>query len=162
MALAALGLVALAAVSIWWVGRAQAGLAEGARVYAADCASCHGARLEGQPNWWRPGPDGMLPAPPHDASGHTWQHTDAELYDLIAHSVVNVAPKSYRTAMPAYAGTLGPADIRAVIDFIKSQWPPGVRAYQASLNAGKPDYASLGPDWVFPPTCLPHSRAGGG
>jgi mono/diheme cytochrome c family protein len=28
-------------------------LAVGARVYAENCASCHGANLEGQPNWRR-------------------------------------------------------------------------------------------------------------
>jgi hypothetical protein len=25
-------------------------------------------------------PDGKLPAPPHDASGHTWHHADAQLF----------------------------------------------------------------------------------
>ncbi|MGP3699899.1 c-type cytochrome, partial [Rhodobacter sp. NSM] len=40
-------------------------LALGQRVYAAECASCHGANLEGQANWREPGPDGRYPAPPH-------------------------------------------------------------------------------------------------
>lgn len=43
----------------------------GARIYAQQCAACHGARSEGQPSWRDRGPDGLLPAPPHDASGHT-------------------------------------------------------------------------------------------
>ena len=43
----------------------------GARIYAQQCAACHGARGEGQPSWRDRGPDGLLPAPPHDASGHT-------------------------------------------------------------------------------------------
>ena len=46
-------------------------LAQGQRVYVAHCAACHGAQLESQPNWRERGPDGRLPAPPHDASGHT-------------------------------------------------------------------------------------------
>ena len=30
----------------------------GKTVYASYCAACHGAQLEGQPDWRRPGPDG--------------------------------------------------------------------------------------------------------
>ena len=54
----------------------------GQRVYAAQCAACHGAGLEGQPNWRERGPDGRLPAPPHDASGHTWHHPDELLFRI--------------------------------------------------------------------------------
>ena len=43
----------------------------GAQLYAENCASCHGANLEGQADWRSPGPDGRLPAPPHDETGHT-------------------------------------------------------------------------------------------
>ena len=52
-------------------------IALGRQVYAANCASCHGAELEGQPDWGEPLPNGRYPAPPHDASGHTWHHPDA-------------------------------------------------------------------------------------
>ena len=45
---------------------------QGQQVYLARCASCHGANLEGQPNWQQELPGGGRPAPPHDASGHTW------------------------------------------------------------------------------------------
>ena len=41
-------------------------VALGQQIYAENCASCHGANLEGQPNWRSPGPEGRLPAPPHD------------------------------------------------------------------------------------------------
>ena len=99
----------------------------------------------------------MLPAPPHDASGHTWQHPDAELYELIAHSVSGVAPPGYRTAMPAYEGQLTPAEIRAVIASIKAQWPPGVRAYQEAQNPGGTPLADLPGDWTFPTTCDIHA-----
>ena len=47
-------------------------VALGKRIYAEHCASCHGANLEGQPNWRIRKPDGRMPAPPHDSSGHTW------------------------------------------------------------------------------------------
>ena len=58
-------------------------LALGQDVYAANCASCHGADLKGQPDWQIPDDNGILPAPPHDASGHTWHHGDAMLRDYI-------------------------------------------------------------------------------
>ena len=46
-------------------------LSQGATLYAENCAACHGAELEGQPDWRSPGPDGILPALPHDNTGHT-------------------------------------------------------------------------------------------
>lgn len=51
----------------------------GKKVYDANCASCHGVKLEGEENWRERGPDGLLPAPPHDETGHTWHHPDALL-----------------------------------------------------------------------------------
>jgi mono/diheme cytochrome c family protein len=46
-------------------------IAQGERIYLAQCASCHGRELEGQPDWQSPLPNGRMPAPPHDDSGHT-------------------------------------------------------------------------------------------
>ena len=57
-------------------------LAGGRILYKEHCASCHGAKLEGQPNWRRIGKDGLLPAPPHDATGHTWQRTFGANYQI--------------------------------------------------------------------------------
>ena len=42
-------------------------VARGKVVYAEQCASCHGANLEGQPNWRHRLPNGRMPAPPHGA-----------------------------------------------------------------------------------------------
>ena len=42
--------------------------------YAHHCAACHGAAVDGAPDWQRPGPDRRLPAPPHDETGHSWHH----------------------------------------------------------------------------------------
>ena len=46
-------------------------IADGEILYATHCASCHGVRLEGQPEWRVRLANGLLPARPHDASGHT-------------------------------------------------------------------------------------------
>lgn len=48
-------------------------VAQGRSVYAENCASCYGRDLEGQENWRSRDADGMLPAPPHDVTGHTWR-----------------------------------------------------------------------------------------
>jgi len=43
----------------------------GRAVYEQHCASCHGAMAEGAPNWQVRDANGELPAPPHNAEGHT-------------------------------------------------------------------------------------------
>jgi len=79
----------------------------GARIYAQQCAACHGARSEGQPSWRVRGPDGLLPAPPHDASGHTWHHPDEQLFAITKHGLAQLINQpDYRTAMPIYDGVL--------------------------------------------------------
>jgi mono/diheme cytochrome c family protein len=41
----------------------------GKMIYAEHCASCHGANLEGQPDWQHRLPNGRMPAPPHARQG---------------------------------------------------------------------------------------------
>jgi mono/diheme cytochrome c family protein len=107
----------------------------GQQVYAAQCGACHGARLEGQPNWRERGPDGKLPAPPHDASGHTWHHPDELLFRITKLGVAKAANlKDYASAMPAYEGTLSDEEIVAVLSWIKSQWPADIRSRHDELN----------------------------
>ena len=111
----------------------------GRRIYVAQCAACHGARLEGQPDWRRRGPDGRLPAPPHDRSGHTWHHPDETLFRITKHGVAEVAQmKDYATAMPVYDGVLSDEEIVAVLSWIKAQWPADIRARHDGLNRSPP------------------------
>jgi mono/diheme cytochrome c family protein len=108
----------------------------GQKVYAAQCAACHGQRLEGQPNWRERGADGRLPAPPHDASGHTWHHPDEVLFRITKYGVAKAANlKNYESAMPAYEGRLSDEEIVAVLSWIKSTWPPEIRARVDRINA---------------------------
>jgi S-disulfanyl-L-cysteine oxidoreductase SoxD len=110
-------------------------LAQGQRFYVAHCAACHGAQLEGQPNWRERGPDGRLPAPPHDASGHTWHHPDEMLIRITKEGVAKVAQlKDYVSAMPVYEGVLSDDEIVAVLSWIKSQWPADIRAKHDQIN----------------------------
>ena len=110
-------------------------LALGQRVYAAHCASCHGVHGEGQPRWREQGPDGLLPAPPHDASGHTWHHPDEQLFAITKQGLARLINQpDYRTAMPAYDGVLSDDEIVAVLSWIKAQWPPEVRQRHDEIN----------------------------
>lgn len=110
-------------------------VARGAEVYAQECASCHGTNLEGQPNWRMRGEDGLLPAPPHDASGHTWHHDDETLFILTKYGLAGLTQNAPPSGMPAYDGVLSDEDIVAVLSYIKSTWPDDIRAHHDALNA---------------------------
>ena len=110
-------------------------VARGSEVYSRYCAACHGARLEGQPNWRSRLPSGRLPAPPHDESGHTWHHSDKVLFAIVMDGVAEHAPEGYQSDMPGFRGTLSETDVLAVLAFIKSQWPTTVRQRHERLNA---------------------------
>ncbi len=104
-------------------------VAVGASVYQENCASCHGANLEGQPDWRSPGEDGRLPAPPHDASGHTWHHDGETLFQLTKYGVgALINDPDYASNMPIYDGVLSDDEIIAVLSYIKSTWPDDIRA----------------------------------
>lgn len=109
-------------------------LALGQDVYAANCASCHGANLEGQPDWRRRNENGRIPAPPHDASGHTWHHADRQLFTITRLGVSAIVP-GYDSDMPAFEGILSDAEIVAVLAYIKSTWPERERGFQAEVTA---------------------------
>ena len=99
------------------------------------CASCHGANLEGQANWRQRKPDGRLPAPPHDETGHTWHHPDAQLFALTKYGPANlVSQGSYESDMPGYDGVLSDAEIVAVLSYIKSTWPREIRKQHDRIN----------------------------
>lgn len=113
-------------------------LARGAGVYAAHCGSCHGARLEGQPNWKSRLPDGKRPAPPHDDSGHTWDHTDKWLFHVVESGMIPPFVRPGReSGMPAFGDKLSDAEIRAVIAYIKSQWSDETRRRRDELLASR-------------------------
>lgn len=111
-------------------------VALGKSVYERTCAACHGARLEGQPNWQDKLPTGRMPAPPHDASGHTWHHPDNILFGITKHGLIpgKYAPPGYASDMPAFGDQLTDDDIWAVLAYIKSAWPKEIRAAQAEVN----------------------------
>ncbi|MEP7057260.1 MAG: cytochrome c [Caldimonas sp.] len=108
----------------------------GAKVYQVRCAACHGVHLEGQAQWRQKNGTGQFPAPPHDASGHTWHHPDDLLFRITKYGVAKASNlKDYDSAMPAFEGVLSDAEIIAVLSWIKAQWPPEIRKHQEEVNA---------------------------
>ncbi|QYX55302.1 cytochrome c [Roseovarius sp. SCSIO 43702] len=113
-------------------------LAQGREVYAEHCASCHGVDLEGAPNWRVRNADGRLPAPPHDASGHTWHHDSAALFAITKHGVgAMIGDPDYASDMPVYAGVLSDEEIVAVLSFIRSTWPAEIREMHEQRDANR-------------------------
>ena len=105
----------------------------GNAIYAQHCAACHGANLEGQPNWQKPLPNGHWPAPPHDRTGHTWHHPDKVLFDVTKYGIQAMVPDR-ESDMAPFKDVLSDGDIWAVISFIESTWPTEIRERQRRMN----------------------------
>ena len=114
------------------------GLVSGKTLYADNCASCHGAKLEGQPNWRAPNADGVLPAPPHDATGHTWHHENDLLFEYTKLGGKGVLEArgiaDFNSGMPAFDGVISDEDIWNILAFIRSTWPKRQQQFQENLN----------------------------
>jgi mono/diheme cytochrome c family protein len=109
-------------------------VARGGQIYKQNCAVCHGEKLEGQPNWRIRMPNGRLPAPPHDDSGHTWHHPLGVLFNITKNGLVPPhAPKGYESDMPAFGSKLSDDDIRAVLAYIASHWSDEVWAARREM-----------------------------
>lgn len=118
---------------------ADAGLVGlGREIYAANCAACHGANLEGQPNWRSRLPGGALPAPPHDETGHTWHHPDRQLFSITKCGGAYAAPKSFVSAMPGFGDSLSDREILASLAYIESRWPAPIRQRQDRASRQNP------------------------
>lgn len=118
----------------WGVSRNAAAIAVGARLYAENCADCHGVNLEGQPDWKIPNEDGMLPPPPHDETGHTWHHGDELLFNYTKMGGAALALEGFTSGMPGFAETLTDSEIRDILAFIKSTWPEDIQQMQAARS----------------------------
>jgi len=105
-------------------------LARGEQLFKQNCASCHGDRAQGAPNWEKPGPDGKYPAPPLDGSAHAWHHPRVALIQVIKQGTQKIGGN-----MPAWQGKLSDSDIDAVIAYFQSLWPDEIYAAWARIDA---------------------------
>lgn len=146
VAAVAAAIASVALVAFWWTGGGSGSeaalvmpegldLAQGEVLYGENCASCHGANLEGQPDWQSPGPDGRLPAPPHDETGHTWHHPDSVLFQytkLGGRETLALQGIEFDSGMPGFSGQLSDQEIWTILAYIRSTWPERARAAQAA------------------------------
>ncbi len=121
-------------------------LAAGQAIFAANCAVCHGAGGEGQPDWHIKKDDGTLPAPPLNGEGHTWHHADGLLYRIVSQGgAISEGPDvpGFKSAMPAFGETLTREEIISVLNYIKSLWGDkvkvGLSIREAQASASRDD-----------------------
>lgn len=105
--------------------------AAGRMLYAAYCAGCHGM------------PDGSSAAtnvsgkapPLHDETGHTWQHPDYALFQLVRDgvAVANCVPVDPEL-MPKFKGIVSDSELVAILSYIKSTWPDAIRKDHDQVN----------------------------
>ena len=81
-----------------------------------------------------PLPSGRLPAPPPDATGHTWHHPDDVLFRIVKEGTAAVVGDGYASDMPGFGEVLGHEEINAVLAYIRSTWPDRERAYQREVT----------------------------
>ena len=123
-----------------WAGHQFEGrdLMLGETLYGAHCASCHGVNLEGQPNWTVADENGVLPAPPHDETGHTWHHDNQLLFDYTflggQAALARRGVTGFTSGMPGFEAVLTEAEVWSILAYIQSTWPEQVQAIQASRN----------------------------
>ena len=91
---------------------------EGLALYAANCQVCHGDR-EGE------GATGG--APPHNGTGHTWHHPDAQLVDWVLNG-------KFPGAMPSFEARLTEEQIDTILSYIRSWWSTEQRETQADVS----------------------------
>ena len=87
-------------------------------------------------DWRSQKPDGTYPAPPHDAEGHTWHHSDSLLfrYTKLGGSEALRDVSGFRSGMPGFGDTLSDQEIWDVLAYIKSHWPEEMQEYQRAVT----------------------------
>ena len=95
----------------------------GAKVYASNCAVCHGARGEATADWRRRESDGSFPPPPLNGTAHTWHHP----FGILARQIKFGAPGG-GGKMPIFQGKLTDEEIINVIAWFQNLWPDDIYA----------------------------------
>ncbi len=113
-------------------------LENGKQLYLQHCSSCHGEKLEGEPNWRTPKPDGVLPAPPHDETGHTWHHDNQLLFNYTKYgglaTFAAMGVTDIKSGMEGFGQVLEDDEIWNILGYIRSTWPARVQQIQDSRN----------------------------
>ena len=94
---------------------------QGNRIYAESFQVCHGDASTGR--------GGVLNAPIHGPTGHTWHHADGQIKEIIL-GTFDFPGKT----MPAFADVLGDEDIDALLAYFKSNWDREQLEWQAEVS----------------------------
>ncbi len=104
-------------------------IARGQRLYQSNCASCHGGSQGGNASDY---------PPRHNAVGHTWQHADCDLEQIVRNGPApSEAGRFFAPGlqMPAFRDRLTDDEIGDVLAYIKTFWTDDQRAAQAATTA---------------------------
>ena len=104
---------------------AATAIVHGAKLFAAHCATCHGAEGRGD----GPAAQSLTRRPADLTAEHFWAHSDGELYWYISHGF---SSPDGRVTMPAFAGVLSTAARWDLIDYLRAQTRAKACANQAS------------------------------
>jgi len=115
-----------------WYTEAQ--VQAGARVFAANCAVCHGDRAQAEDTWRQRLPDGKFPPPPLNGTAHAWHHPLFELREIIKYGSDPALGN-----MPAWGHILSDAEIDAAIAWFQSLWPHEVYEAWREIDARRQD-----------------------
>lgn len=107
-------------------------LERGREIYAGNCAACHGAGGEGQPDWQVRDSMGFYPAPPLNADGHAWHHPLSEMLKTL-----DTGGGPNGGTMPSFIDVLDDDGKRAVLAYVQSLWPDATYEQWAAIDAGK-------------------------
>lgn len=112
---------------------ANPNLQAGQTTYNLRCAHCHGYAGEGQllstvPNTQQLG---LHTVPPHDATGHSWQHPSQLIEQVILNGIEN--PLEHYP-MPSFAGVVTQEEIDQLIDYMRLWWTDDQRAWQVQVT----------------------------
>lgn len=98
----------------------------GKALYYTHCASCHGENLQGQPKWNTSlDEDGHNYAPPLNGTGHTWHHSEEQLYNIIRYGL-KFYNDNYKGKMKGN-DQLNDEDVWSILEYIKSVWPDSIQ-----------------------------------
>ena len=105
----------------------------GGQLYRTYCLSCHGGATGGSM---------MDIPPPHNATGHTWHHSDRQLTAIILDGSGQMGEMMRQMMgtvkdtprMPAFRGALAEEDVANILAYIKTWWTPEQREWQRRIT----------------------------
>ncbi len=112
---------------------ADPNLQMGEAAYNLRCAHCHGYAGEGQLASTVPNTQqlGLHTVPPHDATGHTWQHPSHLIRQVILNGIQN--PLDHYP-MPPFEGLVSDEDVDQLIAYMSLWWTDEQRAWQTQVT----------------------------